>query len=38
MRGSIERGLAVTVSHRDLIFLNAVSGENCDFCSWEDGR
>jgi cytochrome c len=27
----IERGLAATVSHRDLTFLNAVVGENCDF-------
>jgi hypothetical protein len=27
-RGSIERGLAGTVSHRDLIFLNAVRGED----------
>jgi hypothetical protein len=30
-RGSIERGLAATVSHRDLIFLNAVRGENAIF-------
>jgi hypothetical protein len=27
-RGSLGRGLAATVSHRDLIFLNAVGGEN----------
>jgi hypothetical protein len=27
-RGSIERGLAATISHRDLIFLNAGRGEN----------
>jgi hypothetical protein len=27
-RDSIERGPAITVSHRDLIFLNAVRGEN----------
>jgi hypothetical protein len=27
-RDSIERALTATVSHRDLIFLNAVRGEN----------
>jgi hypothetical protein len=30
-RGSIERGRAATVSHRELIFLNAIRGENAIF-------
>jgi hypothetical protein len=38
-RDSIEHGLAATVSHQDLIFLNASGGEReCDFFAAHGGR